>query len=125
MNKQLTFILVFILPLIHFGQDYSALWKGYFSYNNIVDVTQSSTKIYAAADNAIFSYDIATQNIEELTTINGLSGEAITTIHYSCFFTSNRSQFIIIRRMVYSYYRWHCNSCIITNFRSKTKKKIC
>ena len=83
MNKKLILLLVFIVPMVNFGQDYSALWTGYFSYNNIVDVAQSSTTIYAAAENAIFSYDITTQEVDELTTINGLSGETITAIHYS------------------------------------------
>ncbi|MFV0540431.1 MAG: ABC transporter substrate-binding protein [Aestuariibaculum sp.] len=71
------------MPFFQFAQDYSALWKGYFSYYNIKDVIQGSSKIYAASENAVFSYDIQTNQIDEITTINGLLGETISTIHYS------------------------------------------
>src|SRR5690606_12174747 len=37
----------------------------------------------AASENAVFTYDFATMEMEEITTINGLSGEFISTIHYS------------------------------------------
>ncbi len=65
------------------AQDFSALWQGYFSYFNIKDVTQSDSKIYAASENAIFSYDLLSNELQTITTINGLSGETIATIHYS------------------------------------------
>ncbi len=65
------------------AQDFSALWTGYFSYYNIKQVSQSSTKIYAASENAIFVIDVATNEIKELNTVNGLSGETISTIYYS------------------------------------------
>ncbi|MFV0565034.1 MAG: ABC transporter substrate-binding protein [Flavobacteriaceae bacterium] len=80
--KRLLFILLF-MPFVHVAQDYSALWKGHFSYYNIKDVAQSSNKLYAAAENAVFIYNIDTEEIEELSTINGLSGETISTIYYS------------------------------------------
>ena len=83
MLKKITLIFVFITTWSINAQDFSELWQGYFSYFTINDVTQSETKIYAASENAIFSYDVATQEIQTLTTINGLSGETITTIHYS------------------------------------------
>lgn len=65
------------------SQNFSTLWEGYFSYYDIKDVVQSDTKIYAAAENAIFSYDLATNELQTITTIDGLSGESITNIHYS------------------------------------------
>ena len=43
----------------------------------------SQEKIYAASENAIFSYDIVTEELETISTINGLSGELISTLHYS------------------------------------------
>ena len=45
--------------------------------------TLNNNKIYAASDNAIFSLDLQTNELNELTTINGLSGETISTIYYS------------------------------------------
>ncbi len=65
------------------GQDFSNLWQGHFSYNNITDVTKSETKIYAAAENAIFSYDVNTLELETINTVNGLSGGNISAIYYS------------------------------------------
>ncbi|WP_138432350.1 type IX secretion system anionic LPS delivery protein PorZ [Winogradskyella algicola] len=81
---------VFKLLLFFFGlslhidaQDFSALWQAHFSYNDIVDVVSGPNKIYAAAQNAVFEYDTLTEEIATITTVEGLSGEQITTILYS------------------------------------------
>jgi hypothetical protein len=79
--KKIVFIIL-LIPFQQHAQDYSALWKGYFSFYNIKDVVKGNNKIYAASENAIFSYDILTKDIKEITTINGLSGEQISTIYY-------------------------------------------
>lgn len=65
------------------AQDFSNLWEGYFSYLNIKDVTKGNNKIYAAAENAVFIYDEISEEVETKTTVNGLSGETISTIYYS------------------------------------------
>ncbi|WP_142784354.1 type IX secretion system anionic LPS delivery protein PorZ [Changchengzhania lutea] len=83
MLKKTFSLFILLLPLLHFAQDFSALWEGHFSYFNIKDVIPGNNKIYAAAENAIFSYDTDTNDIEKLTTVNGLSGESISTIYYS------------------------------------------
>ncbi len=83
MAKKITLLLFFLGSLTSSAQNFSALWEGHFSYFNINDVTQSSTKIYAASENAIFSYDLDTNELQTITTIEGLSGETITTISYS------------------------------------------
>ena len=77
------FILVFGLSASCYSQDFSALWQGHFSYNSIVDVVSGEHKIYAAGENAIFQYDTLTNEILTITTIEGLSGDSITTIYYS------------------------------------------
>jgi hypothetical protein len=79
-------ILLFVFCLwsyYHFAQDYSAEWQGYFSFYNVTDVVKGNDKIYAAANNAIFTIDVLTNEINQITTINGLSGEQISTIYYS------------------------------------------
>lgn len=58
-------------------------WKGYFSYNQIKDVSESSTKLYAAAENALFTKNVNTNSIETINTINGLSGQTISAIYHS------------------------------------------
>ncbi|WP_053976834.1 type IX secretion system anionic LPS delivery protein PorZ [Mangrovimonas xylaniphaga] len=65
------------------AQDFSTLWQGHFSYLDIKDFSKGEDHIYVASDNAIFIYDINFGTIEEITTVNGLSGESISTIHYS------------------------------------------
>ena len=83
MFKRVLLLIVFLSPLKQFSQDFSNLWNGHFSYNNIIDVVMGNNKIYAASDNAVFSYDTQTNEIKEITTVNGLSGESISTIYYS------------------------------------------
>lgn len=82
LNRIVVFIFL-LCPLFLVAQDFSALWKGYFSFYNIKDVVKGNSKIYAASENAVFSYDAQTREITEITTINGLSGEQISTIYYS------------------------------------------
>lgn len=65
------------------GQDFSERWKGYFSYYNITDLDESENKIYAAAENAYFVYDITSQTLETVTSIQGLSGNQISKIYHS------------------------------------------
>ena len=83
MLKKLFVFIFYLVPLFPFAQDFSALWKGHFSYFSIKQVAQGNNKIYAAAENAIFSYDVQTNQLKELNTVNGLSGETISTIYYS------------------------------------------
>ena len=59
------------------------LWKGYFSYNAINDLSQSDTKIFAATENAIFNQNFATGNIKTVNTIDGLSGLTISALYHS------------------------------------------
>ncbi|MGC1633369.1 MAG: ABC transporter substrate-binding protein, partial [Gelidibacter sp.] len=75
------FFLLFSITLC--SQDYTDLWEGHFSYLDIRDVTNDGNIIYAASENSIFSVDSETNQIETITTINGLSGETISTIYYS------------------------------------------
>ncbi|MEO8934012.1 MAG: two-component regulator propeller domain-containing protein [Xanthomarina sp.] len=83
MNKRILLIIVLFFPIVIIAQDYSSHWKGYFSFLNIKDVSQGNGKIFVAAENAVFSYDVHTHEIETLTSINGLSGEEISAIYYS------------------------------------------
>ncbi len=58
-------------------------WKGYFSYNDIKDLSQSSTAVYAAGENALFSKNLNTNILKTTNTIDGLSGQTITSIYHS------------------------------------------
>lgn len=83
MIKQLITFFFFFMVWTMSGQDFSALWQGYFSYHHINDIAVGSDKVYAASENALFTYDMSTRNFETLTTVEGLSGQTITTIAYS------------------------------------------
>lgn len=65
------------------AQNFENSWTGYFSYVSIKSISQGNDKIYAAAENTIFTYDLSTQEIATVSTINGLSGKLISTAYYS------------------------------------------
>ncbi|WP_310559357.1 T9SS type A sorting domain-containing protein [Flavobacterium sp.] len=67
----------------------SMLWQGYFSYNDIRDVSQSTVSIFGASENALFSKNSNTNEIKTTTTIDGLSGQIIASLYYSP--TSNKT----------------------------------
>ncbi|SHL27415.1 hypothetical protein SAMN05444366_0185 [Flavobacterium saccharophilum] len=64
-----------------FAQNLS--WQGYFSFNEIKDVSESSTTVYAASENALFSKNAATNTVKTATTVEGLSGQTISAVYYS------------------------------------------
>lgn len=82
MKKLFLLLFVFFTVTIASAQ-YSKLWKGYFSYNEVKDLSESPTKIVAASENALFSKDLLSGSIKTTNTIDGLSGLTITTIYYS------------------------------------------
>ncbi len=83
MLKKIVFIFLALAAFKARSQDFSSLWEGYFSYVNIKDISRGNDNIFAASENAIFSYDIFSNEINQITTIEGLSGETISTISYS------------------------------------------
>ena len=76
------FLALFVSLTLH-AQGDSGLWTGYFSYNSIKDIAYGDDRVFVAAENAIYTYDIWTEQLSNITTIEGLSGENITQIHYS------------------------------------------
>ncbi|WP_435136271.1 ABC transporter substrate-binding protein [Formosa sp. A9] len=86
MFKRILITILFFSSLVSQSQDFSALWEGHFSYYNIKDVKVSGDKIFAASENAIFTLDVVTNEISTLSTIEGLAGASISTIHYSADF---------------------------------------
>ncbi|HET8808873.1 MAG TPA: two-component regulator propeller domain-containing protein [Flavobacteriaceae bacterium] len=72
-----------MFPSFVFAQDFSANWEDLFSYYQIQDIAYANGKIYAAAQNAVFTYQIGSGATEKISSINGLSGKDISEIHYS------------------------------------------
>ena len=77
-------LLGFILFLFQIGFCQQNLnWKGYFSYNVIKDISESTTKVYAAAENALFTKNLTTSEIKTINSIDGLSGQTISALYHS------------------------------------------
>lgn len=78
--KQIIFL---VFPCILFAQDFTNQWTDHFSYNQIKDLYVADNKVFSATENAFFLYDSDTRTSEKFSTINGLSGETISTIYHS------------------------------------------
>ena len=81
--KQIASIIAVMQVFFLQAQNFENNWTGYFSYASLKSISQGNDKIYAAAENSIFIYDLSTQETETISTINGLSGKEITTAYYS------------------------------------------
>lgn len=74
----------FVINSLLFAQtDYSDNWEDFFSYNNVKDFKLVDNSLYAMTDNAVFIYDIVTKEIKKISSVNGLSGETTSAIHYN------------------------------------------
>ncbi|WP_166921162.1 type IX secretion system anionic LPS delivery protein PorZ [Flavobacterium poyangense] len=82
MRKRFLCILFLLLLQLSFGQN-ALSWQGYFSFNEIKDVSESSTTVFAASENALFSKNSTTNTIKTTTTVDGLSGQTISALYYS------------------------------------------
>ena len=76
------YILLFSL-VISAQTDYSASWEDFYSYNNVKDFTKVDTIIYALTDNAIFTYNVLSGEINKISSIQGLSGETTSAIYFN------------------------------------------
>ena len=85
--KRLLQLLLLVAALSAGAQD--SRWKGYFSYNEIRDLSQSANAFFAASENALFSKNLATGQIKTTNTVDGLSGQTITAIYHST--TANKT----------------------------------
>ena len=65
------------------AQDFSLNWKSHFAYTDFVDVFVTEDKIYVASLKSIFAHDVTQNSNKEYTTVEGLSGEDISVLHYS------------------------------------------
>ncbi len=82
--KKIVTLYIFILSSIIYSQtDYSDSWEDFYSYNNVKDFTKVDNVIYALADNAVFTYNLLSGDINKLSSVQGLSGETTTSIYYN------------------------------------------
>ena len=88
MKKRILCFVLLVVMQMGFAQS-NFLWQGYFSYNEIKDISESPTTIFAASENALFSKNTTISQLKTTNTIDGLSGETITSLYYSP--TSNKT----------------------------------
>ncbi len=82
--KKFTQIFIFLFFNTIFSQvDYSQSWEDFYSYNNVKDFIKTENEIYAIVDNAIFTFNTITEEVYKISSVNGLSGETITSLYYS------------------------------------------
>ena len=77
------FIFSFITGFFSYAQDFSGRWTAHYSYKETTDITASDVSVYTASGNAIVKYTIASGENQTITTVNGLSGDDISTVLYS------------------------------------------
>ena len=77
------FFVFLLMGLTATAQNFEDSWTGYFSYNTTVDISEGPDELIVAAENAYFELDLTTREITTTSSIQGLSGEEISTIYYS------------------------------------------
>jgi hypothetical protein len=81
MKKYLFYLLIFVFQCGWSQQNQN--WKGYFSYNQIKDISESAAKVYVASENALFTKNIVSNDLQTINTIDGLSGQTISAMYHS------------------------------------------
>ncbi|UOK43044.1 MULTISPECIES: T9SS type A sorting domain-containing protein [Flavobacterium] len=82
MRKFNCFVLLAFICINCFSQQ-NQLWKGFFSYAAIKDISQAVDKVYAAPENTVFSKNTVTNELKTINSIDGLKADIITAVHYS------------------------------------------
>lgn len=82
MFKKIYYFLVLFCFVFGYSQN-NQKWQGYFSFNQITDISESSEDIFASSENAFFSKNLTTNDIKTITSIDGLKAESITAFYHS------------------------------------------
>lgn len=75
-------LLLLLFSVLSFSQS-NQLWKGYYSYKEIIDISYGNTKVIAATENALFSKNIDNGDLSIKNSIDGFKPETITAVYYS------------------------------------------
>ena len=81
--KRILFVFMVLVAPFVMAQNFDSLWEDHFSYVSVKDISQGDDRLFVGSDNAVFIYDLSTEEIITLSSVQGLSGESITTLHYS------------------------------------------
>lgn len=81
--KYATCIFILFATINSYSQEFINQWAALLSYVDVVDLAEGNDRLYAASENALFTYDLITGDINTINSIDGLSGELISKVHYS------------------------------------------
>lgn len=73
----------FVFTLVAMGQLAMGEWRTHFSYDNVNTITQSSNRVYAVSNGALFSVDKRDGSLEFYSKLSGLNDAAVSDIVYS------------------------------------------
>lgn len=76
-------LFIFLLFTVVSYSQTNQLWKGYYSYNEIIDVSYGNTRVAAATENALFSKNLVTGDLTIKNSIDGFKPETITAVYFS------------------------------------------
>ena len=82
MNFNLLYISLFLNCFLY-SQDYSDKWNEHYSYLNITGISSNGEEVLASAENAIFKHNLSNTENTKTSSIQGLTGEKISTYYYS------------------------------------------
>jgi hypothetical protein len=82
MLKRIVILFVLFFAFVGYSQN-NQKWQGYFSFNQITDISETSQKIYASSENAFFAKNLNTNDLKTTTSIDGLKAETITAFYHS------------------------------------------
>ncbi|NDP20712.1 MAG: T9SS type A sorting domain-containing protein [Paludibacter sp.] len=85
-------LLVFVFSSSLCAQVAMGKWRTHFAYNNVSQIAQSETKIYAVSEGALYSVDKSDGGLEFYSKISGLNGANISRIE----FDSQNQQLLIV-----------------------------
>lgn len=80
--KRVVGLFFLLFSIVSFGQG-NQQWGSYFSYNDVQDITESTNRVYAASESAMFTLNVGTNELKTITSVEGLKAETITAIHHS------------------------------------------
>lgn len=80
--KRILSVFIFLITISSFAQQ-NQPWRSFFSYNHIIDISQSSSRIFAAGESSIFSKNIVSGELKTVTSVDGLKTENVSAIYYS------------------------------------------
>ncbi|MDL2290225.1 T9SS type A sorting domain-containing protein [Paludibacteraceae bacterium OttesenSCG-928-F17] len=76
------FLLIYSFSILIHGQIGMGQWRPHFSYNSVVNITQSDNNVFAIANGALFSVNKDDQSIISYNKIDGLSDNVISYIEF-------------------------------------------